>query len=324
MYLSRSNVLGVLNVDTVSHGQIQVRCTVKGKSIMAASRLSGDVFESHLAFVLLLSKIPYDKVKDTRIVELAGRAQNNFSVHLVLLLCKAMKFIERKYGRVKMCWAFTDEHGKQGESGDFGLMFNGKKKLSLSLKRNNHDIKAPRPSALATQLRLSDDLKKEFNDEYARVTKEFYDKNKSYKLFKHVPDDARKGLLKDVTTVCAGYIRQHAREDYFKFLMGSSQTILFEWNGKSDVKSVLHLRLLSLFDTKTARVVRCEQFGCYLLVVYSTGHMFQMRLHTAKDAIQSNVSLKWAVQLKNREEMYASYTFEHLSGMLEKKLKLTG
>jgi hypothetical protein len=286
---------------------------------MANARRSGDVFETHFAFVCKLSRVPFSK-QDKRITTLVNAAGDSFSIHLTLLISRSLKILQRNYGRITRCRAFVDNDGKNHESGDFSLTFDSGKTLSISLKRNNHDIKAPRPSALDAQLGLDSKDSVKFKEEYKAVTKKWYEAHKNKKLFKNVSSEDRLNLLSNVTDMCAKYIYKYAGERYFYFLMGKSDTILIEWNGKSDVKSAMFVHVLTPVlpqsHSVTHRAVRCQTAGAYTLVTMSTGHVFSFRLHTAKETIESALSLKWAVQLKNRGELYPKYYLEHYSQSL--------
>lgn len=298
--------------------QFLIKTPIKtiSRTLSYMSRNSGDIFEAHFAHVCVIGNIPYDK-KDLRFAFLLSKVSSELRPAVVSRISDALNCLCKDYGDILKVNAVDDSQGKVGESGDFILTFKKDKlKLSVSLKRNSTEIKAPRPSNLAGQLGLAEPFKSQYVTEYKNIVSRWYANNKKYVQFKDVPKDDKSALLNDVTALGNKYLLKHGNGTYLRFLLGSPETVIMTWNGKTNKEtcavSLLHMNKFKV-DLAKSHVVKTDVNNCYLMLHYNTGHVFQLRLHSAKNKIESDVSLKWSVQITNKSDLYLTEMFEKMS-----------
>lgn len=282
------------------------------------SRKSGDIFEALFALFLTESNIPCVPESEKKYQKLThGITLSKDELHCSELLQKVFKIIldDNKIHGYPIGFKLPNDNlgkGSAAETADVKLLFKNGIECGISLKRNNKSLKAQRPGGLPVQLEFSETEKVEFNNDYKKkIVKPFKELWKHIVLFKDLSSTVKQQLYLDVNTFQLKYInlwknsRKHISHDnYFNFLAGGKTSTIIIWNPrhkklsycKAKWSSKQHFRLEECTILKDRRNV--------IQLKFSSGHIFNMRLHNASSKIGKNIALKYDTVLTNFNDLF--------------------
>lgn len=272
---------------------------------MSRSRSNGDIFETHLNIYAKFCKFTCLKNAE-RYKILAGHAET-FDHCLFLKVCKMMKHIQNKNGIFESFYPMKDHDGRKGLSEDICFINTNGRTFAMSLKRNNKDIKHPRPEALATRLKLSKEKIVQYRKMINKIKNDYFTVQKCQEETFEMYVSINKVVLNLISTS-----KTENLTVLFNFMVGKKTDYIAVW--KSNDKKSKQSSAIELYNTGIAvdKVTllkgNVSQNNIFLTFMTNTDHTFEfkMRIHTASSQIKKK-SLKYAVNIENIDHIYSKY-----------------
>jgi len=206
---------------------------------------------------------------------------------------------------------FRDSAGVDGDVTDIRVSINAKP-FNLSIKHNHTAAKHQRPRSTPTQLGLqpSDPIIKKFSFNCNAIDKKFHlsadniaPGSTTFKELKEIDPQFINACLYEPYCWEVANLLNHCGRDsaiaskYFRFLLGSIVNF-YKLNVKTRVAnkhvSVQHFNNIEEPESFTADF----KSDSYVIVLFSNGWVFHMRLHTASSRLSEKPSLKFDTRIE--------------------------
>lgn len=277
-------------------------------TVQNVSRASGDVLEYYTAQAIIIrgGKIDNDFTRD-KLARLSDKLTvENKLIAPVAFFCKMDKFL-----RDKSILGFeftTDNDGKSGVTADIKVRVESlgeENTINLSLKRNNHSVKAQRPSGLHKQLPPAGATR--YIAGYDRFKKYWLKRLAQYKLFSEIPEPERAKIYESFNHLYAKFINEYQpAEALLTFLLSNDEPnrFMLEWN---DAKRKLSVYNCSKVQTPTTVYAEVRKNFITLEFFDADATPFvelSLRLHNASSRITEGFAIKYDTKIVGISNVY--------------------
>lgn len=268
------------------------------------SRASGDILEYYTAQAIILHKgRPDNEFTRNKLAHLSEKLTDTNRLSAPVAFFRKMG----RFFRDKNLLGFeftTDNDGKLGVCSDLKLRAE-EGNFNLSLKRNNHSVKAQRPSGLHKQLVPEGATR--YVAGYARFKKYWLRRLAKYSLFSEIPELERAKMYESFNHLYAKFINEYQpAETLLTFLLSNDEPnrFMIEWND-----SKARLSVYNCSKVQTPATVYAEVRKNFITLEFFDADAtpfveLSLRLHNASSRITEGFAIKYDTKIVGITNVY--------------------
>jgi len=219
---------------------------------------------------------------------------------------------DKMYNDLKLndCISFSlvSEHeGKSGNSADLSFLTKDNNTIYVSLKRNNLDLKNPRPSGFMKHVGVNTD----YTTNYKKLNDFWFQQIQDYPRYIKMPSTMKKKMLdefaelyKENLVKCFN-LYPESKLTFFKFIFGHNNYIVEEKSTKFNV--IVFSRAWNLDDKVDVQLV--SKTKCPYIHVTLGELDMNMRLSTCKSSIEKSLALKFHAKSNHVKRITPSFVY---------------